>query len=94
MLTKDQARFGDLIEDMRFGQGLPTSREAWCPEHEHWQQRSGANPIGAAYGATLDDEYHQHAGFHVADEHLGWDDVGPMDYGNPTDVAVISNGRG
>lgn len=64
---------------MRFGQGLPPSRDELCPEHEHWQQRSGVNPIGAAYGATLVDEYYQHAGFHVHDDHAGWDHMGARD---------------
>jgi len=68
-----------MLEDMRFGQGIPVSRNGLCPEHEHWQQRSGVNPLGAAYGATLDEEYYQHAGFHVMDEHAGWNDQGARD---------------
>lgn len=75
----DQARFGDMWEDMRFGQGIPPTRESLCPEHEHWQQRSGVNPLGAAYGATLDEEYYRHAGFHVDEAHEGWDDMGARD---------------
>lgn len=63
-----------MLEDMRFGQGIPTSRTSLCPEHEHWQQRSGVNPLSAAYGATLDEEYYQHAGYHLLPEHVGYDD--------------------
>jgi hypothetical protein len=67
------------MEDMRFGQGIPTSRTTLCPEHEHWQQRSGVNPLGAAYGATLDEDYYQHAGFHTLDEHAAWNDHAARD---------------
>ncbi|BEJ11324.1 hypothetical protein CspHIS471_0107460 [Cutaneotrichosporon sp. HIS471] len=74
-----QARFGDMWEDMRFGQGFPSSRDMLCPEHEHWQQRSGVNPLGAAWGATLNEEYYRHAGFHVDEEFEGWDDMGARD---------------
>lgn len=45
-----------------------------CPEHDHWQQRSGVNPIGAALGARLDEEYYELTGFHVYREYEGWDD--------------------
>ncbi|BEI88049.1 uncharacterized protein CcaverHIS019_0107670 [Cutaneotrichosporon cavernicola] len=74
-----QARFGDMWEDMRFGQGFPCSRDMLCPEHDHWQQRSGVNPLGAAWGATLNEEYYRHAGFHVDEEFEGWDDMGARD---------------
>lgn len=66
-----------MSEDMRFGQGLPLSRESMCPEHEHWQQRSGVNPIGAALGARLDEEYYELTGFHVYQDYENWDDPPP-----------------
>lgn len=78
-LMADQARFDDMWNDMRFGQGLPPARDALCPEHEHWQQRSGVNPLGAAWGATHDEEYYRHAGFDVHDEFEGWDYMGARD---------------
>ncbi|GMK54719.1 hypothetical protein CspeluHIS016_0113050 [Cutaneotrichosporon spelunceum] len=74
-----KARFGDMWEEMRFGQGFPSSRDTLCPEHEHWQERSGVNPLGAAWGATLNDEYYRHAGFHVDEDFEGWDDIGARD---------------
>lgn len=74
-LTADRARFGDALEDMNFGQGLPLSRDSLCPEHEHWQQRSGVNPLGAAFGCELDKDYHLRTGFHVLDEYSNWDRV-------------------
>lgn len=73
---------------MRFGQGFPPVRgareytnatdcavltTAVCPEHEHWQQRSGVNPLGAAFGARVEEEYFQRVGFRLRDEFLGWD---------------------
>ncbi|WOO79374.1 Cell cycle serine/threonine-protein kinase hsk1 [Vanrija pseudolonga] len=68
-----QAQFGDILEDMRFGQGFPPVRGALCPEHEHWQQRSGVNPLGAAFGARVEEEYFQRVGFRLREEFLGWD---------------------
>jgi hypothetical protein len=37
------------------------------------------NPLGAAWGATHNEEYYRHAGFHVDEEFEGWDDMGARD---------------
>ncbi|WVQ86040.1 hypothetical protein IAT38_008208 [Cryptococcus sp. DSM 104549] len=46
-----------LVYDLQFGQGVPPSRDALCPEHEHYQQRYQYNPLVTRQRMTsLEDE--------------------------------------
>ncbi|RSH85246.1 hypothetical protein EHS25_005053 [Saitozyma podzolica] len=54
----DKAVFEDRLVEMQFGMGLPSTNQDFCPEHEHYQQRTLWNPVANArqwYGPGDDD---------------------------------------